>query len=59
MNDSASYEKAANELKNKVDIILLDCMGYTEQAREMVSRATGLPVILSNSIMAKLTSEMI
>ncbi len=58
-NDPKSYEEAAVELKDKVDIILLDCMGYTEEAREIVSRATGLPVILSNAIMAKLTSEMI
>ncbi|MED3575528.1 AroM family protein [Cytobacillus praedii] len=58
-DDQAGYEEAAENLKNKVDIILLDCMGYTEEAREMISKATGLPVILSNAIMAKLTSEMI
>lgn len=58
-HDQAGYEEAAENLKNKVDIILLDCMGYTEEAREMISKATGLPVILSNAIMAKLTSEMI
>jgi protein AroM len=58
-HDHAGYEEAAENLKNKVDIILLDCMGYTEEAREMISKATGLPVILSNAIMAKLTSEMI
>jgi protein AroM len=57
--DPKSFDAAANELKDKVDIILLDCMGYTEEAREMVSQATGVPVILSNAIMAKLTSEMI
>ncbi|MEH7377796.1 AroM family protein [Neobacillus drentensis] len=58
-NDMASYEAAANVLKNSVDIILLDCMGYTEEARELVANTTGLPVILSNAIMAKLVSEMI
>ncbi|WP_180954328.1 AroM family protein [Bacillus sp. M6-12] len=58
-NDMASYKTAANELKDKVDIILLDCMGYTEESRDLVVKATGLPVILSNAIMAKLVSEMI
>ncbi|WP_419392670.1 AroM family protein [Cytobacillus praedii] len=58
-HNKACYEEAAENLKNKVDIILLDCMGYTEEAREMIAKATGLPVILSNAIMAKLTSEMI
>lgn len=58
-NDPAGYEAAAIELKGKVDIILLDCMGYTEEARELAVKASGLPVILSNAIMAKLVSEMI
>ena len=58
-NDPDSYKAAADELKNHVDIILLDCMGYTEEARQLLSSATGLPVILSNAIMAKLVSEMI
>lgn len=57
--DKAGYADAAEKLKNKVDIILLDCMGYTEETREVISIKTGLPVILSNAIMAKLTSEMI
>lgn len=57
--DISSFQEVAKELKDKVDVILLDCMGYTEQARELVSKASGLPVILSNAIMAKLVSEMI
>jgi protein AroM len=58
-NEREIYEKAAKELKSKVDVILLDCMAYTEEARKQVSRAAGVPVILSNAIMAKLVSEMI
>ena len=50
---------AANELKDNVDVILLDCMGYTEQARDIVANTTGLPVILSNAIMAKLVAELV
>jgi protein AroM len=57
--NAVDYDDAAAELVNKVDIILLDCMGYTEEARELVAKQTGLPVILSNAIMAKLVSEMI
>ena len=58
-NDLKNFEKAAKELKDKVDLILLDCMAYQEQSREMVSQLTDLPVIVSNVIMAKLVSEMI
>ncbi|WP_313803510.1 AroM family protein [Cytobacillus sp.] len=57
--DKAGYADAAEKLKDNVDIILLDCMGYTEETRKVISIKTGLPVILSNAIMAKLTSEMI
>ncbi|WP_306659838.1 MULTISPECIES: AroM family protein [unclassified Bacillus (in: firmicutes)] len=58
-NDLKKYEKAANELMDKVNIILLDCMAYTEQSSELVSKLTGLPVIVSNAIMTKLVLEMI
>lgn len=58
-NDEENFRRAASELKHKADIILLDCMGYTEASRELVARASGLPVVLSNAIMAKLVSEMI
>ncbi|MED5020522.1 AroM family protein [Paenibacillus chibensis] len=57
--DPESFQEAASELKDKVDLILLDCMGYTEKARSLVAEASGLPVILSNAIMAKIVSEMI
>ncbi|USG68532.1 AroM family protein [Brevibacillus ruminantium] len=59
VEDAESYREACAELKDQADIVLLDCMGYTEGARELVSELTGLPVILSNAIMAKLVSEMI
>ncbi|KIL42542.1 AroM protein [Gordoniibacillus kamchatkensis] len=58
-NDEDNFHRAANELKDKADLILLDCMGYTEEARELVRRISGKPVILSNALMAKLVSEMI
>jgi AroM protein len=35
------------------DALLLDCIGFTEQHRRALVDATGLPVILSNALMAK------
>jgi len=58
-NDEDNFHRAANELKAKSDLILLDCMGYTEKARELVQQISGKPVVLSNALMAKLVSEMI
>ncbi|MDR9853247.1 AroM family protein [Paenibacillus sp. VCA1] len=57
--DRGKFQAAAAGLKGKADILLLDCMGYTEEARKLTAEASGLPVILSNAIMAKIVSEMI
>ncbi|MFB5674963.1 AroM family protein [Paenibacillus terreus] len=59
INNPEHYRAAALELKEKADIILLDCMGYTEEARQLIAWTSGKPVVLSNAIMAKLVSEMI
>ena len=50
---------ACEKLKVSCDIVLLDCMGYTETMRAFAAEHTGLPVILSNALMAKVVSEMI
>jgi protein AroM len=39
--------------------MLLDCIGFTEQHRRTVAEATGLPVILSNALMAKMAGELL
>lgn len=57
--DEAEFRRAAGELKEKSDIIVLDCMGYTEEARQFMAEASGRPVVLSNALMGKLVSEMI
>ncbi|AQR78099.1 AroM family protein [Paenibacillus larvae] len=58
--DKVRFMSASRELKEKgADLIILDCMGYQEEMRAWVEEASGLPVILSNALMAKLISEMI
>jgi protein AroM len=39
--------------------LLLDCIGFTERHRRTVAEATGLPVILSNALMAKVVCELL
>lgn len=58
-NGESQFLEAADELKGQADLIVMDCMGYTEEMRKKVSEAAGLPVILSNALMAKLVSEII
>jgi len=39
--------------------LLLDCIGFTEDHRRALAKETGLPVILSNAIMARLVAELL
>jgi len=51
---------AANELRDAgAELVLLDCMGFTEWHREAAYSASGLPVILSNSLIARLLAEIV
>lgn len=60
---SATQEQltaAALELKAQgSDVIVMDCMGYTEQHRRIVREATALPVILSNALLARLLAALL
>jgi protein AroM len=52
--------QAGARLKDRhAEGLLLDCIGFTEQHRRTLAEATGLPVILSNSLMAKVVGELL
>lgn len=53
------FAAAVKELNGRADVLLLDCMGYTEEHRSWVTALSGLPTILSSSLMSKLVSEVI
>jgi protein AroM len=40
-------------------VLLLDCIGFTEEDRRALAKDTGLPVILSNAVMARLVAELL
>ena len=51
---------AAQRLMNRGAQLLVGfCMGYTEEMRTAVSRATGLPVVLVRSVSARLAAEIL
>lgn len=55
-----ALERAAATLRERgAEVLLMDCMGFTETHRQAASRASGLPVILSNALIAKLTAELL
>lgn len=58
--DLAEVVAAAKKLKEQdVDILVLDCIGFTEQMRRAASEATGLPVILPRTLVGRVMAEMI
>jgi protein AroM len=55
----AAIEEAARTLADDgAEILVLDCMGYTQAHREAAAAATGRPVVLSRSVVARLTAEL-
>lgn len=41
------------------ELLVLDCMGYTEQHRVWVAAASGVPVVLARSVVARLFGEVV
>ena len=46
-------------LMSGVDIVVMDCMGYTVGMKDLVSKRVRKPVILARSISAKVVSELL
>jgi len=46
-------------LVSQVDIVVMDCMGYTLGMKDLVSKHIGKPVLLTRSITAKVVSELL
>ena len=55
----AELARAAVMLRARgAELLMTDCMGFTERHRRVASEASGLPVILSNAVIAKLVAEI-
>lgn len=52
-------EKAAEEVKDlAADLIVLDCIGYTQEMKEMFAKVTGKKVVLPRTLLARVVSEL-
>ena len=49
----------ASLARRGAEALLLDCIGFVEPHRRTLAHACGLPVILSNALMAKIVGEMV
>lgn len=58
--EEAGVAGAAQKLRARgAEILVMDCMGFTQRHRQAAAAASGLAVILSNAMIAKLTSEIL
>lgn len=58
--DETAYIAAARKLTEAgADVVVLDCMGYTEQHRRWARAGTDVPVVLARSIVARLAGEVV
>lgn len=54
-----SLEKAAEEIKDMdADLIVLDCIGYTQKMKEMFAKKTGKLTVLPRTLLARVISEL-
>ncbi len=57
--DWEALEQAAEEAKKLgADLIVLDCIGYTQKMKEFFIRKTGKLVVLPRTLLARVVSEM-
>ena len=51
---------AARELqKHPLELVVMDCMGYTQAHRQAVRQVTGLPTVLASSAVARIIAELL
>jgi protein AroM len=57
----SEIDDAINELNkhSNVDIIAMDCIGYTQAMKNKVSEGTGKPVVLARTIVARVLGEIL
>ncbi|GAA0361384.1 AroM family protein [Bacillus horti] len=57
--ESDPYAAGASLKKRGVSLIVLDCMGYQAEHKMKAKQGSGLPVILSSSLVARLAQEYV
>ena len=56
----ADVEEMAERIRQaEVDLVFLNCMGFSSKHKEIVERKTGNPVIQSNTLVARVLKELI
>ena len=60
IHDNEKLTDAALSLQEQgADVVVLDCVGYNQVHRDFLQKLLGIPVLLSNVLVAKLAAELI
>lgn len=55
-----AVEQAARELASRqVQLLVLDCLGYTGEMRQVARQVSGKPVILARTVLARAAAELL
>ena len=58
--DSLELEEAAKVIKDlDVDLVVMDCIGYTEEMKQRLREKTGKNIVLSRTILARIVRELV
>lgn len=58
--ESPKHDQAVEKMRSqKVDLVVLDCMGYSKKTKERIRRLLERPVLLPRSILARAIQEFI
>jgi protein AroM len=58
--EQTELTRAAEELGgHPLDLVVMDCMGYTLAHRSVIAQATGRPVILASRVVARIVGELV
>lgn len=58
-NADTSFATAASELQNRADLIIMDCIGYSESMKRTIREGADTPVLLGRSVLAKTAEEVL
>jgi protein AroM len=57
--DPAEVGRAAAELGRSLELVIMDCMGYTQAHKQLVAQAIDRPVILAAGVVARIVGALV
>ncbi|MBC8571106.1 AroM family protein [Oscillospiraceae bacterium NSJ-54] len=58
--DMAGIKAVAGELRAlDVDVLILDCIGYTQEMKELLRKETGKKILLPRTVLARVVRELV